>query len=124
MAKYIVEVLEDRTDWRDFDSKKLHRTDGPAVEYSSGTTEYWVNDKRHRLDGPAVEWANGDKEYWIDGKLHRVDGPAVEYSDGTKTYWVDGIRLTEKEFITRTTVKELTVADIEKLLGYAVKVVK
>ena len=124
MAKYIVEVLEDRTDWRDFDSKKLHRIDGPAVEWANGNKSYWVNGKRHRIDGPAIEWADGGKQYWVDGKLHRLDGPAVEYANGHKSYWVDGKKLTEEEFLARTTLKELTVADIEKLLGYSVKVIK
>jgi hypothetical protein len=34
---------------------KLHREDGPAIEWSFGTKEWWVAGKRHRLDGPAVE---------------------------------------------------------------------
>ena len=108
MPKYIVEVLDHRSEWRDFDSKKLHRIDGPAVEYANGVKEYWVDGRLHR----------------IDGRLHRIDGPAFEYTNGVKEYWVDGIELTEDQFLTRTTLKELTVADIEKLVGYSVKVVK
>ena len=34
---------------------KLHREDGPAIEWSFGTKEWWVAGNRHRLDGPAVE---------------------------------------------------------------------
>ena len=48
-------------------SYQLHRLDGPAVEFTDGTKEYWVEDQQHRLDGPAIEWADGSKEYWING---------------------------------------------------------
>ena len=123
MAKYIVEVFEDRTTWCDFNSKELHRIDGPAIEYANGGKSYYVDGRLHRLDGPAVEYAYGYKSYWVDGKRHRIDGPAIEYRNGDMEYWVDGIELTEEQFLARTTSKELTVADIEKLLGYAVKVV-
>ena len=147
MAKYIVEVFKDKTEWYDFESGELHRLDGPAVEYADGGKFYWINGKRHRLDGPAVEYADGLKRYYVDGKRHRVDGPAVEWVDGSKTYYVDDKRhridgpavewangdkeyyidgkpLTEEQFLTRTRVKELSIADIEQLLGYSVKVVK
>ena len=77
---------------------KLHRTDGPAIEWSDGYKEYWVDGKRHRTDGPAVEGSDGYKEYWVDGKRHRLNGPAVEGSDGYKEYWVGGQWLTEQEF--------------------------
>lgn len=45
-------------------NKKLHRTDGPAVEYDSGNKAWFINDKRYRLDGPALECYNGNK-YWF-----------------------------------------------------------
>ena len=47
---------------------KLHRTDGPAIEYNCGDKEWWVNDKLHRTDGPAREWVTGYKEWWINGE--------------------------------------------------------
>ena len=65
-----------------------------------------------------TEWRNAD------GQRHRVDGPAIELADGSKAWYLYGKHLTESEFNRRTTTKELTVADIEKLLGYSVKVVK
>lgn len=56
---------------------------------------------------------------------HRLDGPAVVYADGSKYWYVDGVRLTESQFKKKTApVKELTVAEIEKLLGHRVKIVK
>ena len=46
---------------------KLHREDGPAVEYPNGRKCWYLNDKRHREDGPAVEWPNGEKDWYLKG---------------------------------------------------------
>lgn len=40
----------------------------PAIEYSSGTKEWYINGKRHRFDGAAIEYEDGDKEWFLDGK--------------------------------------------------------
>lgn len=56
----------------------------------------------HREDGPAVEYTDGSKEWWVNEKLHREDGPATEYADGTKEWWLNGKRMTEQEFNQRT----------------------
>jgi hypothetical protein len=69
---------------------KLHRLDGPAVEYVNGTKKWYVKGKPHRLDGPAIECADGQKEWCVDGKRHRLDGPAVEWPNGDKSWYVDG----------------------------------
>jgi hypothetical protein len=42
----------------------LHREDGPAVEYPSGSVLWCQNGLRHRLDGPAYESFDGYK-IWI-----------------------------------------------------------
>ena len=34
-----------------------------------GNKHWYCNGKLHREDGPAVEWAVGTKEYWIEGRL-------------------------------------------------------
>ena len=52
--------------------------------------EWYQNDKLHRVDGPAVEYINGDKSWYQNGKRHRTDGPAVEGIDGTKSWWLNG----------------------------------
>jgi len=57
-------------------SQELHREDGPAREWASGTKEWYLNGKKHREDGPARISSNGSKEWWLNGKLHREDGPA------------------------------------------------
>ena len=66
---------------------KLHRSDGPAIEWFNGSKEWWFNGLRHRSDGPTIEWTDGHKEWWLNGKRHRIDGPAVEVADGTKEWY-------------------------------------
>ena len=93
--------------------------------YSNGTKYWYLNDKLHREDGPACEYPNGDKLWYLNDKLHREDGPAFEHASGAKFWYLDGKELTESEFNERMNpVKEYSVADLEKILGYRVKVVK
>jgi hypothetical protein len=63
----------------------------------------WYNEdnKLHREDGPAIEWANGGKSWYINDKLHREDGPAIEYTDGSKYWYINDKQLTEEEFNNR-----------------------
>ena len=77
---------------------KLHRTDGPAIEYADGHKEWYINGKRHREDGPAVEYFNGDKLWYINGQLHRTDGPAIEFANGYKEWWINGVRYSRTEY--------------------------
>lgn len=49
----------------------LHRTNGPAIEYSNGDLEWFVNGRRHREDGPSfIKHSYEYKEWWING--HRI----------------------------------------------------
>jgi len=90
-----------------------------------GSKEWYLNGKRHREDGPAIEWADGSKSWWLNGLSHREDGPAVEWASGSKSWWLNGKKLTEKEFVKRTSkVKEMTVKEISDLLGYEAKIIK
>jgi hypothetical protein len=57
----------------------------------------------------------------LDGLLHREDGPAVELSNGRKAWYLNGVEVTQEEVM--KPVKQLTVAEIEVLLGYSVKLV-
>jgi hypothetical protein len=71
------------------------------VEIDGGKTICWYKwdtNKLHRLDGPAIEWPDGSKVWLVDGKRHRTDGPAIEYADGHKKWYVDGKQLTEKQW--------------------------
>ena len=88
-------------------------------------TEWRLNGNLHRVDGPAIEWADGTKAWRLNGKRHREDGPAIEWADGIKAWWLNGIEYTEEEFLAKTRpTKELTIAEVEKLLGYPVKIIK
>ena len=118
-----VEYANGRKEW--WQNGQRHRTDGPAVEYADGSKLWWQNGQRHSTDGPAVEWADGTRYWYQNNQLHRTDGPAVEYANGRKEWCVNGKRLTEAEFLAATQpAVELTVADIEKLVGKRVKIVK
>ena len=77
---------------------KLHREDGPAIEWFNGDKAWCLNDRLHREDGPAIEFFNGDKYWYLNGKLHRTDGPAVEHTNGSKSWFLNGVRYTKSEF--------------------------
>ena len=82
MENYTEKVVNHYGDVFYFNAKgKLHRLDGPAVEYSYGTKEWWNNNSLHRDDGPAVEFSNGKKVWWVCNNLHRLDGPALLFLD-------------------------------------------
>ena len=40
-----------------------------------GTKEWHLNGKLHREDGPAVEYSNGDKRWYLNDKLIIVRPP-------------------------------------------------
>jgi hypothetical protein len=103
---------------------RLHREDGPAIEYPDGSCWWYYDGQFHRVggpatysshdtyeswcqhgnyhseDGPAVIHINGDKHWYLYGKLHREDGPAIE--DGKyKSWYLNGKRIdctTQEEF--------------------------
>jgi len=128
MEKYTVKVWEDGTkEW--YQNGQLHRLDGPAVEWgdgtiSSGTKIWFLNGQRHRLDGPAVECGDGSKEWYVNGQRHRLDGPAIEWANGDREWYIEGKKLTEEEFIKRTSTVELTMDQIAERFGVPVNQLK
>jgi hypothetical protein len=88
--------------------------------------KYWrLNGKLHREDGPAVEYADGGKEWYLKDKLHREDGPAVEYPSGDKYWYLNDKSMTEEEHkAAMNPAVEMTVEEICKALGKNVKVIK
>lgn len=70
-------------------------------------TKKWTNEigLLHREDGPAIEYTSGSRSWYKNGLLHREDGPAIEHVDGTKEYWSNGKKYT-KDF-TEIIKKEL-----------------
>jgi len=124
MIKYTVEVHSNGNRFW-YLNVQLHREDGPACEWADGSKEWWLNGKRHRVDGPAIERACGRKFWYQNGQLHRADGPACEWADSSKEWFLHGKEYTEQEFLELTQpAKDMTVAELEKILGYRVRVVK
>ena len=127
IKKYYVTVDEKGiTRWyKDAKCTIRHRENGPAIVRADGHKEWWQNGQRHRIDGAAIEWFDGDKSWWQNDQRHRIDGPAVEWRDGTKLWYINGKQMTEAEFLAATQPAiEMTVADVEKLLGKRVKIIK
>ena len=87
-----------------YQNGKLHRLDGPAIEYTDGSKAWYVNGQLHRLDGPAVEWANGTKSWYVNGQCHRLGGPAVEWANGYEEWYLYGKELTEAGHYAQTCV--------------------
>ena len=83
--------------------------------------------KLHREDGPAIEYANGDKFWYVNGLCHRKDGPAFEYANGGKFWYLNGLSLTEQEHAKRTKTvstieingKRFTVEELNDLIRTA-----
>lgn len=67
-----------------------------------GVKTYYKNDKLHRDDGPAIEYDKKYKMWFRNGLLHREDGAAIEYHDGRKEYFLYGQNLTEQQFLDKT----------------------
>ena len=125
--KYYVTVDDEgKAHWhKDAKCKVLHRENGPAIEYANGSKYWYQNNQLHRTDGPAIERTDGSKTWYQNDQLHRTDGPAIEYADGSKAWSINGDQMGEAEFLKATQpVIEMTVADIEKLVGKRVKIVK
>lgn len=85
---------------------KLHSVDGAAaMTYPDGTSWWYHHGKIHREDGPAVQWSNGVSEWWQDNQRHRDQGPAVIFPNtaaiapdkrGIKQWWVRGKLIKEE----------------------------
>jgi len=120
-----IDEYGDKRYFADREMTILHREDGPAIEWSSGSRAWYLNGERHREDGPAVEYADDSKEWYLNGKLHREDGPAIEDPDGYKSWYLNGKELTEAEFNARMNpVTELTLDEIASKFGVNVSKLK
>ena len=87
----VYEDVDGNRRWEDSQGR-CHRDSGPAIEWASGTLEWWRYGRRHREDGPAVVGYDGWLEWWVDGHPHREGGPAVEMKDGRRMWWQNGQR--------------------------------
>ncbi len=85
--------IDELGDKRWFFNDRLHREDGPAVEWANGSKSWWMHGKRHRENGPAIERTDGYKAWWVNHISHREDGPAIEHADGTKIWYLNGKKI-------------------------------
>ena len=84
-----------------------HRSNGPAVQYTDGTGEWWhrgcrdnklggmtfTHQANSEEDSERIQLRNGTVVYLdIHSHLHRSDGPAIQCRDGTKEWWIRGFR--------------------------------
>ena len=61
-----------------------------VVKDKYGTIAHYLDGKIHRDNGPAIEWADGLKEWYMHNERHRKDGPAIEEADGTRFWYLNG----------------------------------
>jgi len=85
---------------------KLHREDGPAVEWPNGSKYWYLNDKLHREDGPAVELPDGTKRWCLNNQYHREGGPAIEWANGTKEWYLNGEEVTWQQVFKQAKTEE------------------
>lgn len=88
----VIRKTNDSTCW--YLNDRLHRLDGPAVEYNDGGSKWYQFGRLHRIGGPAMDCVSGYKAWWQDGRLHRLDGPAVDFSDGRLYWYINGVNIT------------------------------
>ena len=112
-------------------TKVLHNPDGPALirlenSRQIGRKVWYLNGKVHRLDGPAIEWDDGDVDYVVNGKRHRLDGPAViryGYNERDRLNWYvnDRLCIARAEYETAvarwTSYCDVTRNEIKKIIG-------
>ena len=64
----------------------------------NGTKSWYLNNKLHREDGPAIEYPDGCKYWYLNGNFHREDGPAIEWENGTKFWFLNGKEYSESKW--------------------------
>ena len=80
----------------------VKKNNQPICETSPFGTKYWyLDEKIHREDGPAIEYIDGSKTWCLYDQCHRIDGPAVEYANGYNAWYYHGEYIncfSQKEF--------------------------
>jgi len=84
-----------------YQNGRLHRTDGPAIEWANGHRSWHQNGELHREDAPAVEWANGDRYWYQNNQHHRTDGPAIEWANGTRRWFIKDMEYSFEEYVNK-----------------------
>lgn len=72
-----------------------------GTQTSSTCVQHFYEGQLHRLDGPAMEFSTGSKYWYHHGLRHREDGPAVVVEageDSVQEWYVHDRQVTEEEF--------------------------
>lgn len=96
--KYRMEVSDDGSRYYYNARGRLHRENGPAIEYTGGGYIWSRNGQFHRENGPAIEWPDGTKFWYQCGLLQRADGPAIMRPDGSCEWWINGTEYNERDY--------------------------
>ncbi len=77
----------------------------------NGTIRYSRGGKLHREDGPAIEWEDGGTWWYRNGDLHRIGGPAIEENyqltpELYQEWWYKGYHLEFNDYVKRAFPKE------------------
>lgn len=48
----------------------LNRKNGPCIVTTGGYVAWYLDNKRHRIDGPAMIWSDGSEEYFLNDKQY------------------------------------------------------
>lgn len=91
-AQYIKIDRDGKYYYSDKEMTQLHRENGPACEYTSGTKIWYLNGQCHRQDGAAIEYTNGIK-YWYFYNRH-----VTEAEHALLTKKVTTVNINGKEF--------------------------
>ena len=93
------------------------------VDYS-GNRNWFLNGNLVK-----IEWINGNISHYKDDKLHNDEGPAYVGANGINHWYLEGRPFyNEQEWRAELAkrnqpTKELTVAQIEGILGFKIKIV-
>ena len=100
--------------------KKMNKKEEDIDYYEEENSDYIIRYKNetktmHCTTGPAVEYRGRDrKEWFVNGRLHRLDGPAVveKYKDlpDTKLYFINGYSFSEPNYYAK--LREMGLATI------------
>ena len=63
--------------------------------FENGDLHWYLNDKLHREDGPAIEWVCGYKAWYLNGVRHREDGPAIENVEGIVAWYLGDVKIVD-----------------------------
>jgi hypothetical protein len=85
--------------------------DNPHITSNGDKRWYDSNGYFHRDNGPAIEHTDGSKQWYQHGNRHRDDGPAVQYSHGTKYWYLYGKYLSFNEWL-----DEVDISDEDKVM--------